>query len=280
MAEVIYKVVSGDNLSKIARAYNTTVGDLVKWNNIKNPNLIFVGQEIKINVPDAPAAPATEAPYVTYKIVSGDNLTKIAKQFGTTVDAIVKLNNIANPNLIFAGADLKIPVPDAKAGGAGDMPTEAEMKAQAEAEAAKKAAEVAAAAKAAEAEAAKKAAEAAAAAKAAAEAEAAKKAAEAAAAAKAAAEAEAAKAAAAAAAPAKTAAGKPPLPPRKTAQFSANAAAPSQAAAKPVIPPQVAAQQAAQKAAQEAQKAAEDAQTAVKEEKATFASKLSGLFKK
>ena len=140
MAEVIYKVVSGDNLSKIARAYNTTVGDLVKWNNIKNPNLIFVGQEIKINVPDAPAAPAAEAPYVTYKIVSGDNLTKIAKQFGTTVDAIVKLNNIANPNLIFAGADLKIPVPDAKAGGAGDMPTEAEMKAQAEAEAAKKAA--------------------------------------------------------------------------------------------------------------------------------------------
>ena len=252
MAEVIYKVVSGDNLSKIARAYNTTVGDLVKWNNIKNPNLIFVGQEIKINVPDAPAAPAAEAPYVTYKIVSGDNLTKIAKQFGTTVDAIVKLNNIANPNLIFAGADLKIPVPDAKAGGAGDMPTEAEMKAQAEAEAAKKAAE----------------------------AEAAKKAAEAAAAAKAAAEAEAAKAAAAAAAPAKAAAGKPPLPPRKTAQFSANAAAPSQAAAKPVIPPQVAAQQAAQKAAQEAQKAAEDAQTAVKEEKATFASKLSGLFKK
>ena len=265
MAEVIYKVVSGDNLSKIARAYNTTVGDLVKWNNIKNPNLIFVGQEIKINVPDAPAAPAAEAPYVTYKIVSGDNLTKIAKQFGTTVDAIVKLNNIANPNLIFAGADLKIPVPDAKAGGAGDMPTEAEMKAQAEAEAAKKAAEAAAAAKAAAAaEAAKKAAEAAAAVKAAAEAEAAK----------------AAEAAAAAAAPAKTAAGKPPLPPRKTAQFSANAAAPSQAAAKPVIPPQVAAQQAAQKATQEAQKAAEDAQTAVKEEKATFASKLSGLFKK
>ena len=245
MAEVIYKVVSGDNLSKIARAYNTTVGDLVKWNNIKNPNLIFVGQEIKINVPDAPAAPAAEAPYVTYKIVSGDNLTKIARQFGTTVDAIVKLNNIANPNLIFAGADLKIPVPDAKAGGAGDMPTEAEMKAQAEAEAAKKAAEAAAAA------------------------EAAKKAAEAAALKKAAEE-----------AAAKAAAGKPSLPPRKTAQFSANAAAPSQAAAKPVIPPQVAAQQAAQKAAQEAQKAAEDAQTAVKEEKTTFASKLSGLFKK
>ncbi len=260
MAEVIYKVVSGDNLSKIARAYNTTVGDLVKWNNIKNPNLIFVGQEIKINVPDAPAAPAAEAPYVTYKIVSGDNLTKIAKQFGTTVDAIVKLNNIANPNLIYAGADLKIPVPDAKAGGAGDMPTEAEMKAAAAEEAAKKAA--------AEAEALKKAAEEAAA-KAAAEAEAAKKAAEEAAA-KAAAEAAAAKAAEEAAA--KKSLGLKVPDAKKSAQFKATTPAQA-AAAQPAVPPQVAAQRAAQQAAK-------DAQTTVAEEKSTFASKLSGLFKK
>ena len=270
MAEVIYKVVSGDNLSKIARAYNTTVGDLVKWNNIKNPNLIFVGQEIKIIVPDAPAAPAAQAapaaevPYTTYKILSGDNLTKIARQFGTTVDALVKLNNIANPNLIYAGADLKIPVPDAKAGGAGDMPTEAEMKAAAAEEAAKKAA--------AEAEALKKAAEEAAA-KAAAEAEAAKKAAEEAAA-KAAAEAAAAKAAEEAAA--KKSLGLKVPDAKKSAQFKATT--PAQAAtAQPAVPPQVAAQRAAQQAAQ---KTAQDAQTTVAEEKSTFASKLSGLFKK
>ena len=183
MAEVIYKVVSGDNLSKIAKSYNTTVADLVKWNDIKNPNLIFVGQEIKIIVPDAAAsvAPAPAAPEAVgqiYKIVPGDNLTKIAKQFGTTVEELVKLNNIANPNLIYAGAELKIP-----------------------------------------------------------------------------ASAEAVKAA---------------------AQEAAVAAAKAKAA---VVPPLGAAQQAAQ-AAQAAQQTAQAAPEPVKEEKATFASKLSGLFKK
>jgi stage VI sporulation protein D len=45
----------------------------------------------------------------TYTVQSGDTLSKIAKRFGVTVDAIVKANNIANPNLIKAGQVLKIP---------------------------------------------------------------------------------------------------------------------------------------------------------------------------
>ena len=45
---------------------------------------------------------------VYYLIRHGDNLTKIAKQFGTTVDALVKLNNIPNPNLIFAGNQIRV----------------------------------------------------------------------------------------------------------------------------------------------------------------------------
>lgn len=43
-----YIVVKGDTLSSIARRYNTTVDALVKANNIKNKNLIHVGQELKI----------------------------------------------------------------------------------------------------------------------------------------------------------------------------------------------------------------------------------------
>lgn len=44
-----YKVKAGDNLSSIAKKYNTTVAKLVSLNNIKNPNLIYVGQVIKLN---------------------------------------------------------------------------------------------------------------------------------------------------------------------------------------------------------------------------------------
>ena len=43
-----------------------------------------------------------------YIIRHGDNLTKIAKKFGTTVNELVKLNNIPNPNLIFAGNQIRV----------------------------------------------------------------------------------------------------------------------------------------------------------------------------
>ena len=43
-----YTVKNGDTLSQIAKNYNTTVNNLVKLNNIKNPNLIYVNQKIKI----------------------------------------------------------------------------------------------------------------------------------------------------------------------------------------------------------------------------------------
>ena len=49
-AYVLYKVKSGDTLAKIAAAYKTTVAVLVKENGIKNPDLIHVGDIIKIPV--------------------------------------------------------------------------------------------------------------------------------------------------------------------------------------------------------------------------------------
>ena len=153
----IYKVVSGDNLTKIAKANNTTVGELVQLNNIKNPNLIYVGQEIKIPVVEAAAAAAAPSfATTTYKIKPGDNLTKIAKEYNTTVEALVRLNNIANPNLIIAGADLIVPTPDGKPSAealaaqeeaiakAKAALAEAQAKAAAEKEAAEKAAAAAA----------------------------------------------------------------------------------------------------------------------------------------
>ena len=43
-----YIVQSGDNLTKISNKYGTTVNQLVAWNNISNPNLIYPGQKLRV----------------------------------------------------------------------------------------------------------------------------------------------------------------------------------------------------------------------------------------
>ncbi len=44
----IYKIQRGDCLGKIAEKFNVTVQNLVKWNNIPNPDLIYEGHTLKI----------------------------------------------------------------------------------------------------------------------------------------------------------------------------------------------------------------------------------------
>ena len=43
-----YVVQAGDTLSAIAKKYNVTMEQLIKWNDIKNPDMITVGQQLKI----------------------------------------------------------------------------------------------------------------------------------------------------------------------------------------------------------------------------------------
>ncbi len=45
----IYKIVRGDNLTKIARRFDTTVKDIMRWNpKIKDKNLIYAGDYLYI----------------------------------------------------------------------------------------------------------------------------------------------------------------------------------------------------------------------------------------
>lgn len=97
-----YKVKYGDNLTYIAKKFSVTIKQLVIWNNIKNPNLIYTGETLIVSVPQ-------KRHLIKYRIVKNDTLYFIAKDFNTTVRELVKLNNIKNPNLIYAGDILYIP---------------------------------------------------------------------------------------------------------------------------------------------------------------------------
>jgi len=105
----IYVVQRGDTLASIARRFGTTVQAIAQVNNIYNPNLIFAGQQLIIptGTPQPPTPPPTVP--VFYLVRPGDTLASIARQFGTTWQAIAQANNIQNPNRIYAGMYLIIP---------------------------------------------------------------------------------------------------------------------------------------------------------------------------
>ncbi|MBF9675877.1 MULTISPECIES: LysM domain-containing protein [Streptococcus] len=68
-----YTVKEGDTLSEIAETHNTTVEKLAENNHIDNIHLIYVGQELVIDGPVAPAVPASttyEAPAAQDEAVS------------------------------------------------------------------------------------------------------------------------------------------------------------------------------------------------------------------
>lgn len=100
-------VVRGDTLSRIAEKYNTSYEYLAKINNITDPNLIYVGQ--RLIVPVLQTSEINDTSHKLYIVKRGNTLTQIARQYEVTVESIVRLNEISNPNLIFAGEILRIP---------------------------------------------------------------------------------------------------------------------------------------------------------------------------
>ena len=100
-------VKSGDTLSEIALKYNTSYQYLAKINNIPNANLIYIGE--KIYVPNSLTNTLHDTGHSLYIVKRGNTLTQISQIYDVSINSIVSLNNIQNPNLIFAGEILRIP---------------------------------------------------------------------------------------------------------------------------------------------------------------------------
>ena len=99
-AEEIWHVVKrGENLSSIARMYGVTADAIAQANNITNPNLIYVGQRLRI--------PTTS--YIAHIVQVGETLSSIAFKYGVSYWDIARLNGLTNPNGIYPGQRLLIP---------------------------------------------------------------------------------------------------------------------------------------------------------------------------
>jgi LysM repeat protein len=125
---ITYVIRSGDSFWRIARANNTTIGELQRLNPDVKPDSLRPGMVIKLpGTAPATSATATPAPNFgsgvssaastsTYVVRPGDSLSRIAARNGTTVAALREANNLRS-DVIQVGQSLLIP------GGTAGTPT-------------------------------------------------------------------------------------------------------------------------------------------------------------
>ncbi|MBI1362655.1 MAG: peptidoglycan DD-metalloendopeptidase family protein [Proteobacteria bacterium] len=126
-------VQQGDTLSGIADKYNMTVDDLMEANNLSSPDMLRLGQKLKIEKPVkhysltrreiqeplteqaeevAPAAAQSggAVSYTHHKVNAGENLFRIGLKYGVSPLDIMAENDIQTPESLKAGTVLRIPV--------------------------------------------------------------------------------------------------------------------------------------------------------------------------
>ncbi len=117
-----YVVKYNDTLSTIAVRFGTTTRELAQLNGIVNPNMIYIGQVLKVPAAGSPTATpvvptATLLPLPTptmvashvYQVQPGDNLYRISIRFNVPISQLIEINGIYDANRIFVGQLLILP---------------------------------------------------------------------------------------------------------------------------------------------------------------------------
>jgi membrane-bound lytic murein transglycosylase D len=98
---VKHKVRRGDTLWDIARKYGTTTAKIRRLNGLGRSSRIYPGQVLVVSDEGRPE-------YVIHKVRRGDTLTRIARQYRTSISRILAHNNIPDPDRLQVGKKLKI----------------------------------------------------------------------------------------------------------------------------------------------------------------------------
>ena len=101
-----YIIQPDDSLSDIAAMYETTVDELLRLNDLLQLDVFYEGQTIL--VPRRPEAAVTTTVHV---VEAGETLGLIAESYGTTIEVLLELNDLPDPDIVPVGTSLVVPQP-------------------------------------------------------------------------------------------------------------------------------------------------------------------------
>ena len=102
-----HTVRAGETLSGISDLYSVPVSEIVELNDIPDPNNLLVGQRLRL--PEGTEVPEQEDAPGPYTVQPGDTLSAIAVQYGVSINDLMAVNGLSDPDSIFAGQQLRIP---------------------------------------------------------------------------------------------------------------------------------------------------------------------------
>ena len=91
---------SGDTLLKLSKEHGIPLKELMHKNNFTNANKIVEGETIIIPLKNREKNNVKTNNFITYKVMAGDNLYKIARNYNVNVKDIIAINNLDNDTLI------------------------------------------------------------------------------------------------------------------------------------------------------------------------------------
>jgi len=110
---VVYKVQAGDNLWDIARKYGVSVEIIIDVNNLRDKDLLSLGQKLEIPAIGGGVSNSNqkqEPTIITYTVVKGDTLWSISQRYDVNMSTIISTNNLKEISRLSIGQKLKLPI--------------------------------------------------------------------------------------------------------------------------------------------------------------------------
>ena len=104
----IHIVKSGDTISSISKFYSINKDLIIKLNNLKDENYIFVGQNLIISESTENLAKQSDLINNYHIVQTGENLTEITNLYNLKINDLIEINNLNNPDSIKVGQKLTI----------------------------------------------------------------------------------------------------------------------------------------------------------------------------